>query len=245
VSGTQIQLNSTQASQAEQGLSGQVAVANNPSALQSLANAVAAIFQIPQQLFDAQIQQESGFNPNAINPSSGATGIAQFIPSTVTTIDQQQGIVFNPDNASQSLYQAGLLDAQDFNSAGNWYGALQDYGTLPATGKPMTTAQSALASLAQSFGSQIGSNATPTNSTSSTAPITTTGASTTATGSGQSCTGLGSFLDFACWTGVIDNAGIIAIALVLLIGALLVLGEKTGTTVTLARASNATRRAFV
>ena len=53
--------------------------------------------------------QESSFNSNAKNKYSGAMGIAQFMPNTITEM-KNKGFVesdFNPYNASQSV------DAQD------------------------------------------------------------------------------------------------------------------------------------
>ena len=51
---------------------------------------------ISADLFEKQINQESGFNPNAVSPA-GAIGIAQFMPSTA------QGLGINPYDAVQSL----------------------------------------------------------------------------------------------------------------------------------------------
>jgi len=37
---------------------------------------------IPWRLLKAQVKIESDFNPDAVNPKSGATGLAQFMPRT-------------------------------------------------------------------------------------------------------------------------------------------------------------------
>src|SRR5579859_2109966 len=55
-------------------------------------------------IFVAQIQQESGFNPNALSPA-GAAGIAQFMPATAA------GVGVNPWDPYASLDAAAALDA--------------------------------------------------------------------------------------------------------------------------------------
>jgi soluble lytic murein transglycosylase-like protein len=60
---------------------------------------------ISADLFERQINQESGFNPNAVSPA-GAIGIAQFMPSTA------QGLGINPYDAVQSLSGAASLMAR-------------------------------------------------------------------------------------------------------------------------------------
>jgi soluble lytic murein transglycosylase-like protein len=62
---------------------------------------------ISADLFEKQIQIESGFNPNAVSPA-GAVGIAQFMPSTA------QGLGVNPYDPVQSLSGAASLMARYF-----------------------------------------------------------------------------------------------------------------------------------
>ncbi len=57
---------------------------------------------INPDLFEKQISQESGFNPNAVSPA-GAIGIAQFMPSTA------KGLGISPYDAVQSLSGAASL----------------------------------------------------------------------------------------------------------------------------------------
>lgn len=47
---------------------------------------------IDPAIFIAQLNQESGFNPKAKNPKSGATGIAQFMPSTAKGMGFTAGV---------------------------------------------------------------------------------------------------------------------------------------------------------
>lgn len=44
------------------------------------------------ELFVRQIQQESGFNPDAFNAGSGATGIAQIVPRWHPDVDPRDPI---------------------------------------------------------------------------------------------------------------------------------------------------------
>jgi len=93
--------------------------------------AAAAAFTsgVPPDLFLAQIQQESGFDPNAFNPTgSTATGIGQFIPSTASAIG------LDPNDPYASLDAAAQLDTQNYEQSGSWLGSLTAYGTLPSSG---------------------------------------------------------------------------------------------------------------
>jgi hypothetical protein len=217
------------ATQIANGMAGNVSGGTTMSALQQTANTVASLFGIPSNLFTAQINAESGFNPNAVNASSGATGIAQFIPSTVQSINNQQNITFNPNNPTQSLYQAGYLDANDLvASNGNWVQALEDYGTLPsnASTASLNPAQTSLYNIANALdgGSSVSSQgAAGTDTSTPVASSTTTPAS--------SCSGISSLFTFSCYSGILDNGALIVIALILLVGGFLIIGGKAITNV--------------
>ncbi len=76
---------------------------------------------IPVQIFLNQINQESGFNPNAVS-SAGALGIAQFLPSTAA------GLGINPRDPNQSLRGASqLMASYIMMSNGDISMALADY----------------------------------------------------------------------------------------------------------------------
>ncbi len=98
------------------------------SAYLSTIQQAAGAYGVPPQLLAAQLQQESGLNPAAFNPTSGATGIAQFLPSTAA----QMGV--NPTDPISSIWGAAQYDAQLYQQNGSWVGALQSYGTLPGQG---------------------------------------------------------------------------------------------------------------
>jgi len=82
-----------------------------------------------RQVFQAQINQESGFNPNAKSPA-GAEGVAQIVPK------YHPGV--NPYNPQQSLQFAANWDAQNVRKYGNWANALSVYNS----GKPWSIGQS-------------------------------------------------------------------------------------------------------
>lgn len=80
--------------------------------------------QQEQQILKMQIAQESGFNLNAKNPTSGAFGLTQFIPSTAKTYGAKEGDAKSQINA-QARYMKDLL--KKFN--GDWAKALAAYNT--------------------------------------------------------------------------------------------------------------------
>lgn len=96
--------------------------------LQALATQDAQQYGIPTNLFLAQIQGESGFNPNPGTSSAGAVGIAQFLPSTAASL----GI--DPNDPVQALQGAARYDAQLYQQTGSYSAALTSYtGGLTAS----------------------------------------------------------------------------------------------------------------
>lgn len=69
---------------------------------------------IPPDYFVRQINQESGFNPNAVSPA-GAVGIAQFLPNTAA------GLGVNPYDPISSLRGAARLMASYAKQYGGDY----------------------------------------------------------------------------------------------------------------------------
>jgi soluble lytic murein transglycosylase-like protein len=91
----------------------------NPYIAMAQADAIDA--GIPADLFVRQINQESGFNPNALSPA-GAQGIAQFMPATA------QGLGIDPWNPVQALQGAANLMARyQHNYGGDYAKALAAY----------------------------------------------------------------------------------------------------------------------
>jgi hypothetical protein len=82
---------------------------------------------IPPSYFTAQINQESGYNPNALSPA-GAEGIAQFLPSTAA------GLGIDPWNPIQSLDAASkMMLSSDQTWGGDYAAALASYNAGPGT----------------------------------------------------------------------------------------------------------------
>ncbi len=80
---------------------------------------------ISPDYFVRQINQESGFNPNAVSPA-GAVGIAQFLPSTAA------GLGFDPYNPIAALNGAAHLMANySHNYGGDYAKALAAYNGGP------------------------------------------------------------------------------------------------------------------
>lgn len=84
------------------------------------ANAAAAKYNIPSNVFSSLIMSESSFNPVAYN-ASGATGIAQFMPSTAANM----GI--DPNNPYQALDASAKYLSSNYNKYGNWQDAISQY----------------------------------------------------------------------------------------------------------------------
>jgi hypothetical protein len=83
---------------------------------------------IDPRVFVQQIQQESGFNPNARSPA-GAQGIAQIVPKYHPTANVRDPIA--------SLKYAARLDSQLLRRYGNWRDALSVYNS----GRPFKVGQ--------------------------------------------------------------------------------------------------------
>ena len=80
----------------------------------AIAQQDASAVGIPPAYFVRQIQQESGFNPNAVSPA-GAVGIAQFEPGTAA------GLGINPWDPIQALKGAATLMANYARQYGGDY----------------------------------------------------------------------------------------------------------------------------
>jgi hypothetical protein len=121
----------------------------------------AQTYGVPTNLFLAQIQQESSFNPD---PSGGVSGggIAQIQPATANNPGYGLSSV-NPLDPTAALAFAAQYDAALYQANGdNWVTALQKYGTLPTSGG--TASQQALAQMAAADTTNSGSTSdSPSN----------------------------------------------------------------------------------
>jgi soluble lytic murein transglycosylase-like protein len=86
----------------------------------AMAGQYADQYGVPADLFERQINQESGFNPNA-RGGSGEIGIAQFMPGTA------QGLGINPADPAQALGGAASLMKSYYDKYGSWALALIAY----------------------------------------------------------------------------------------------------------------------
>jgi soluble lytic murein transglycosylase-like protein len=95
-------------------------VSAQPSDYHALARQDATNAGISADLFERQIQQESGFNPKALSPA-GAEGVAQIMPDTAKAWN------VDPWNAPQSLQVASEHMAWYINHYGSYDKALACY----------------------------------------------------------------------------------------------------------------------
>jgi hypothetical protein len=98
------------------------------SSLQRLARKKARKYGLDPNVFVAQINQESGFNPNARSPV-GATGIAQIMPATA----KAWGV--NPNKPRQALDAAAKHMAGYVHQFGSYENALRAYNAGPGNVK--------------------------------------------------------------------------------------------------------------
>lgn len=86
-----------------------------------MASAAATKYGVDPKVFLAQINQESGFNPNA-RSGAGASGIAQFMPGTAASYH------IDPMDPAQALDAAAHYDANELKAfGGDYHKALAAY----------------------------------------------------------------------------------------------------------------------
>jgi hypothetical protein len=95
-----------------------------PTKYQAAILAAAAKYGMPPALLAAQLNAESGFDPNAVSPD-GAIGLAQFLPSTAASV----GI--DPTNPTDSINGMAKLMSHYFKTYGSWQTALYAYHDGP------------------------------------------------------------------------------------------------------------------
>jgi len=81
-------------------------------------------YGIPPDLFLAQINQESGWNPNVVS-SAGAIGLGQLMPGTARDL----GV--DPNDPYQNLEGAARYLSQQYKTFGDWDTALAAYNAGP------------------------------------------------------------------------------------------------------------------
>jgi soluble lytic murein transglycosylase-like protein len=149
---------------APQPTQGQVATVAGGGDLQSYARQAAQRYGVDPDIFQRQIQQESGFNPTAQSPA-GAQGVAQFMPETA------RGMGVDPSDPYASLDGAARLMRQNLDRYGGDYpkalaaynagpGNVDKYGGVPPFAETQTYVKNILGGIGQaaaSVGSAIGS----------------------------------------------------------------------------------------
>jgi hypothetical protein len=100
----------------------------------AVAKAAAAKHGVPEDLFLRLVQQESGWNPNAVSPK-GATGLAQLMPATARRL----GVDIN--DPKQNLEGGARYLRAMYDKFGSWRlalaaynagpGAVEQYGGIP------------------------------------------------------------------------------------------------------------------
>jgi cell wall-associated NlpC family hydrolase len=95
-----------------------------PAAYVATIQDAAAKYQLPASLLAAVVQQESGFNPNAVS-SAGAEGIAQFMPTTAS------GMGVNPFDPTSAINGAAELLSSYASRFGSYADALAAYNAGP------------------------------------------------------------------------------------------------------------------
>jgi soluble lytic murein transglycosylase-like protein len=138
--------------------------------LQSVAAQDAVTYGVPPGLFSAVISAESSWNPYAYNSASGATGIAQILPSTAASPGYGLSSPNSGDPISSLSFSAQYLRAL-YDRAGTWVGALQLYsgasnGATPYPGNATVQQELAAADGVTPI-SGAASNSTPGNGSNS------------------------------------------------------------------------------
>lgn len=97
---------------------------NVPEQYQGYITAASLRWGVSPAILAAQLNQESGFNPNSVSPA-GAVGIAQFLPSTA----KDWGV--NPYDVHSAIDGMAMLDAHYLKQFGSIELALAAYNAGP------------------------------------------------------------------------------------------------------------------
>jgi soluble lytic murein transglycosylase-like protein len=89
-----------------------------------VARSAAQRHQIPEDLFLRLVQQESGWNPNAVSVK-GALGLAQLMPQTA------RGLGVDPRDVMQNLEGGARYLKTQYDKFGDWRLALAAYNAGP------------------------------------------------------------------------------------------------------------------
>lgn len=98
---------------------------HTPEQYQTWIDQAAHTSGVPSDLITAVIRQESGFNEHAVNKSSGAEGLGQFLPGTA------KGLGINPFDPQQAINGVAKYLLDQRTHFGNWQLAVAAYNAGP------------------------------------------------------------------------------------------------------------------
>lgn len=101
------------------------ALANDPALRQDVSAAEREI-GAPPGLMWAQMEQESGFDPNAVSPA-GAMGLAQVMPGTLASLERRLGRKLNPYDPKDAVLIQKEVMRENYDRFGSWDDALRAY----------------------------------------------------------------------------------------------------------------------
>lgn len=192
----------------------------------ALADVYAGAYGVPQPLFSDIINQESGFNPLAYNATSGATGIAQILPSTAANPGYGIPPVDPTDPNASLAFAAQYLHAL-FVKSGSWLGAVSGYSGTSSSATPYP-GNTAIAGDLTALGAGAG---TP-GSTPTTGAGAGSGGTSDTPGTSQAAGQCG--LSPSCWFSYLgtlaSRAALILLAVILLLGAVYLFATRTQAT---------------
>lgn len=113
-----------------------------------MAAASATKYGVPPSIFKSLINSESSFDPYAYN-ASGASGIAQFMPSTA------KGMNIDPFNPMQALDASAQYLSSNYKKYGNWQDAIAQYKGYSDLSKGHDVANSVLDDAVKKFGGSL------------------------------------------------------------------------------------------
>jgi soluble lytic murein transglycosylase-like protein len=93
--------------------------------LKEIVRTAAENHDVPAELLDAQAEQESKYDPNAVS-RKGARGLMQFMPSTAREVGLE-----NPEDPEDAADRGAELMASLYKRFGSWDKALAGYNANP------------------------------------------------------------------------------------------------------------------